>query len=102
MAEANNYLLNHQEVAEALVKQLGIHDGLWGIYLEFAIGGANVSRNNDEIYHPAAIVPVTRIGIQRFEKPSNLTVDAAKVNPLPKTTPHKKATSATKQKAAPK
>ncbi len=34
-----------------------------------------------EKFLPAAIVPVQEIGIQKFEVESNLTVDAAKVNP---------------------
>jgi hypothetical protein len=32
---------------------------------------------------PAAIIPVLEIGIQKFDKVSNIALDAAKVNPLP-------------------
>jgi hypothetical protein len=31
---------------------------------------------------PAAIVPVMEIGLQKMEEENNLSVDAAKVNPL--------------------
>jgi hypothetical protein len=33
---------------------------------------------------PTAIIPVKRIGLQRFGEANNLTVDAAEANPLPK------------------
>jgi hypothetical protein len=36
----------------------------------------------DNTLTPAAIVPVLKIGIQRFPEPNSLTVDAARVNPL--------------------
>jgi hypothetical protein len=85
MAETNSIVFTHREVAEALIKQQNIHDGIWGIYIEFALGGANISTSeNDPNLVPAAIIPVTKIGIQRFPTPNNLTVDAAEVNPLPK------------------
>ena len=81
MAEAQNYLFEYKEVAEALIKKQGIHEGLWGIYMEFGIGGINTGPSDDALL-PTAIVPVVKIGIQRFDKPNNLTVDAAKANPL--------------------
>lgn len=82
MAEARQFTFTYPEIAEALVKQQGIHEGLWGVYVEFGIAGANVGstpESNDAV--PAAIVPIQRMGIQRFDEASNLTVDAAKVNP---------------------
>ena len=73
----------HKEVAEALVKQQGIHEGVWGIYVEFGIGAANVRHAETADLNPAAIVPIVKIGIQRFDELNNLTVDAAEVNPTP-------------------
>jgi hypothetical protein len=85
MPETNSITFSHKEVAEALVKKQDLHEGLWGIYIEFAIGAANISQSpEDPNILPAAIVPVNKIGIQRFPSPNNLTVDAAVVNPLPK------------------
>jgi len=84
MAEAKTYLFNYKEVAEALVKKHEIHEGLWGIYMEFGIAAANIpSDPSQQILVPAAIVPVVKIGIQRFDQPNSLTVDAAEVNPAP-------------------
>ncbi len=81
MAEARQYTFAYKEVAEALVKQQGIHEGLWGIYIEFTITAANINMTPGADVTPAAIVPVQRIDIQRFDEASNLTVDAAEVNP---------------------
>lgn len=82
MAEANQILFEYKEVAEALIKKQDLHEGLWGVYLEFGLGAANI--NSEQIpgsFTPAAIVPVRRIGLQRFPEANNLTVDAAQVNP---------------------
>jgi hypothetical protein len=80
MAEINNYTFNYKEVAEALVKAQGIHEGLWCISLEFGLGATNFGPNEMEL-KPAAIVSVLKIGLQRQTKETNLTVDAARVNP---------------------
>ena len=83
MAEPTRFTFKHQELAEILVKQQGIHEGVWGIYVRCALGAMNVGSTDADL-QPAAIVPVVEIGIQTFEKENNLTVDAAKVNPKPK------------------
>ncbi len=83
MPEIQNITFTHREIAEALVKKQNIHEGIWGIYIEFGIAAANINQGSDDILNfvPAAIVPVLKIGIQQFPSPSNLTVDAAIVNP---------------------
>ena len=85
MPEAKNYLFNYTELAEMMVRKLDLHEGLWGVYLEFALGGANVPMTPDsKTVAPAAITIIKSIGIQRFDAPNNLTVDAAQVNPVSK------------------
>lgn len=69
-------------MAEALIRYNDIHEGLWGIYIEFGLGAANVGPEPGGDVFPTAIVPVKKIGLQKFEEPSNLAVDAAKVNPI--------------------
>jgi len=81
MADVQTYTFEYKEITEALVKKLGIHEGLWGIYLEFGIGGGNIPGPSEHMVLPAAIVPILKIGIHRYSKPSSLTVDAAEVNP---------------------
>lgn len=83
MAEAKNYVFDHRELAELLVKQQDIHEGLWGIYVEFGFAAANVNSDptGGKVLLPTALSIVQKVGIQQFPEPSNLTVDAAKVNP---------------------
>lgn len=83
MPEISTLVFNHKEVATALVKAQNIHEGLWGIYIEFGFSATNINQGTDSDPNlvPAVIVPLTKIGIQRFDKPNNLTVDAAEVNP---------------------
>ena len=89
MPETKNYLFGYTELAEILVKKLDIHEGLWGLYIEFNFGAANVNAGPDsKSFAPAAITAIKSIGIQRFDAPNNLTVDAAVVNPPQATTVH--------------
>ena len=95
MAEPSMILFSFQEVAELMIKQQGIHDGIWGIYIKFGIGAANASDAAGDLF-PTALVPVKEIGLQKFDTPSNLTVDAAKVNPAPKEKTTRKTSSSKK------
>lgn len=87
MAEIKLIKFTMPEMAEILVKQQDIHEGFWGIYVKFGIGATNISGQSEESSPekvnllPAAIVPVLELGIQRFDSPNSLTVDASKVNP---------------------
>lgn len=94
MVEAAIWLFDHKEVAEALVKRQGIHEGIWGLSVHFGLHAANVALS-DQQANPAAIVGVVKIGIQKLEKESDLTVDAAKVNPRP--SPKRKTTRKSKK-----
>jgi hypothetical protein len=80
MPEVQQYAYTFKELAEALVRQQGIHEGLWGVYVEFGIAAGNIGPTPEDV-RPAAIVPILKLGLQRFSEPSTLTVDAAEVNP---------------------
>lgn len=85
MSEALNYVFSHREIAETLIVKQGIHEGHWSIYIEFALGAANIAAGpEDPNLFPSAIVPVRRIGIQKVDQPNQLSVDASVVNPLVK------------------
>lgn len=84
MPEPTQISFNYKEIAEALVKRANVHEGLWGIYMEFGISGTNIGPSPNSELLPAAIVPVVRIGIQTYTEASSLTVDAAQVNPAVK------------------
>lgn len=83
MAETQEkHLFSFQELAEALVKKQGLHEGLWAVYIEFGIGAANINtKEGGKEYVPAAIVPVKSIGLLRSSEENNITVDASRVNP---------------------
>ncbi len=90
MAETTQIIFSYKEVAEALLKQQGVHEGVWGIYIKFGIKAANVGETSEDL-RPTAIVPILEIGVQRLEKESNLAVDAAQVNPQPRAQTKKRA-----------
>jgi hypothetical protein len=88
MPETPQIRFSYQELAEVLVKHQGIHEGLWGLYVEFDIATTFVSDQTGEKTVPAAIIPVQSIGLRRFdEEVGGLTVDAATVNPDPNSRP---------------
>jgi transcriptional regulator with XRE-family HTH domain len=85
MPEIKNYTFEHTELAAILVRKLDIHEGFWGVFIEFAFSAANLPAGPDgKTFLPASINFVKKIGIQRFEEPTNLTVDAAELNPIVK------------------
>ena len=76
MAEAKVFTFTYQELAEMMVRKLGLSEGLWGVYVRFGLQAANVGPGPEDL-KPAAILPVLEIGLQRFDEPSSLSVDAA-------------------------
>lgn len=85
MADVERFVFTHPELVEAMVKAQGIHDGRWMLYVEFGIKGGNAGSSEQEL-NPAAIVPILKVGVQRIDEThplatTNLSVDAAKVNP---------------------
>ena len=77
--EKTIYTFSYLEIAAALVKKQGLHNGLWGVYVEFGLGAANIPGAADD---PMAVVPTAIIPIKKFnEHVSQFTVDAAEVNP---------------------
>jgi hypothetical protein len=67
-------------VVEALIRYNDLHEGLWGLSIEFGLAATNIGLEPGDLL-PAAIVPVKKIGLHRFNEPNNLTVDAAEANP---------------------
>lgn len=86
MAETSQFTFTFKEIAAALVKAQGIHEGVWGIFVNFGIQASNVGPSENEL-RPAALIPIMQLGLQKFDKETNLSVDAAQVNPGPSSTP---------------
>ena len=74
---------NWQQVAIALVRAQGLHEGLWRVGMRFDLRAANVTVAQD-VMVPGAFVPVMGMNLMRVEKADYLTVDAAAVNPRPR------------------
>ena len=80
MPEATSFVITHKELVEMLIKRLDLHEGIWGLSVKFALGAANIGLTPGELL-PAAILGVQEIGLQKFDSESNVSLDAAKVNP---------------------
>ncbi|HTV86477.1 MAG TPA: hypothetical protein VME63_13790 [Dyella sp.] len=82
MAQPNSYAFSYQEVATALLKQQGIHEGIWQVAVTIGFGVNNFARpENPTELRPAVLTIIDAIGLQKVTEKTNLTVDAAVVNP---------------------
>jgi len=84
MAEANQIIYSFKELATLMVREQGLKEGLWGVYVKFGISAANAGQSETDL-RPTALVPILEIGLQKFDELNNLSVDAAQVNPAHKT-----------------
>lgn len=98
MPKVDRIMFDHKELAEALIVKQDIHEGLWGISVEFGLAVANVPTGPERSFLPASINLVQKIGIQRFPEANNLTVDATEVNPAPRKSIMKKPKRSLKAK----
>jgi hypothetical protein len=80
MPETSQIVFSFKEVVTALVKEHDIHEGIWGLFVRFGLQASNIGETERDV-RPAAIIPVVEIGLQKFEKENNISVDASKVNP---------------------
>jgi hypothetical protein len=86
MAEqVEEYNFSNRELIEALIKKQGLHEGIWMLGLRFGLGGANVNHPDDPLQSaPAAIIPVVGFSLRKKDTLNPLALDAAVVNPRPK------------------
>lgn len=85
--QLEEYKFSHKEVVEALIKQQGLHHGIWMLSVQFGIGAANVQNPENALdINPAAIIPIVSIGLQKKKEINPLAVDASVVNPKSKKT----------------
>jgi hypothetical protein len=82
MTTESQYYFKHKELIALMIKGLDIHEGHWMLSVQFGMVATNVSQNNDSSDAiPAAIVSINTMGIQRSADISDVTVNAAEVNP---------------------
>lgn len=82
MGEPQIITFSYQELVTALIKHQGIHEGIWGLAIQVGLQAGNIQAGpseNDTVL--GIIIPLQKIGIQKQDKPTPITVDAAKVNP---------------------
>lgn len=73
--------LSLQQIAELIIKEQKLHEGLYDLAFEFQIGVGAVGPSPETVL-PGAMIGISRIGIKRAEKLGPLTVDASKINPV--------------------
>jgi hypothetical protein len=85
MPEANQYLFSHKELLELMIKKAGVHEGKWIVMANFGFSPGNFGPAPDQMT-PGTVVAILQMGIQRAgaETPTEMVVDAAQVNPAPK------------------
>ena len=80
MAEATQIVFTYRELVTAMVKEQGIHEGIWALYVHFGLQAQNFGPTLADIV-PTAVLPILHMGLQKADKESNIAVDASKVNP---------------------
>lgn len=83
MANPSQYEFQFREVAGALMKAQGIHEGRWHIGLNIGINVANIGQKEDDVL-PGAVLRINFLTLQRADQaPADapLVYDAAIENP---------------------
>ena len=73
-------LLPLKQVAELLVKHLGIHEGLWDVAIEIQAAIGQFGLPPTDIL-PGAMFRISRIGLTKTAALGPITVNAAEINP---------------------
>ena len=83
MVETTQYSFELKEVAAALVKERGIHEGLWQLNVEIVFGPGQFGPTQTDL-KPGVFMSVGRLQITRVNPDAPeaaIAVDAAVVNP---------------------
>ncbi len=88
MVDSEQRLFSHHDILELLIKREGIHEGIWSLIIEFKFG-ATLAGPADMLF-PTGFMGVSKIGLQRGAELNNVSLDAAIVNPAPKSRVPKK------------
>jgi len=81
MADVGIYNFSYQEVVEALIKHQGLHEGIWQLSPGLSMNASNLGPNANNL-RPTVMISIGPIGLLKVNQETNLTVDAAKVNPV--------------------
>jgi len=78
MPAPTQFTFNYKEVAELLVRKAEITEGIWGLQIRFGMQATNINQPDGTLL-PAAVVGILEIGLQKFDKLNNISVDAAEL-----------------------
>jgi hypothetical protein len=83
MAEPTTYNFDLREVTLALLKQQGLHEGLWDLGFEFGLVAGMLGPTPDQV-RPSAMIQMSALQLTRHAEGAPFgpyTVDAAAANP---------------------
>jgi hypothetical protein len=83
MAEPTAFVFNPKEVMTSLLKQQGVHDGMWTLGYNLGIAVSNIGKSQDDPeMRPGMVIQVESVNINRdVPAVSGLTFNAAELNP---------------------
>ncbi len=84
MAEVTQYAFSHKELGEILIRERGLHEGIWAVTFNIGMGVANLPPPTGGDPVPAAVISIISVGLQKVPQESPMSLDAAKVNPAKK------------------
>lgn len=86
MAETTQFSFDLSEVAAALIKQQGLHEGRWLLAVDFQVAAGMMGSDEGEGPKPGMMARITKVHLVRKDDEPPGTpglVDAAEVNPPP-------------------
>lgn len=92
------YRFELREVLLALIRQQGLHDGIWALGVEFGFGAANFGETKESAC-PTAFAQIKNLGLTRVKAEGPLAIDAGKINPESKSIKKSVARARVKTKA---
>ena len=87
-----------RELIAMILKERGIHDGMWTLSVEFQLGVGFAGTQPSQAL-PTAMASVSRIGIARANEQGGISFDAAELNPPPPQAPARRRGKAKVEKS---
>jgi hypothetical protein len=71
-----------KEVGALLIKHYDLHEGLWDVAVEIQVAVGQLAMPTDQSALPGAMFRISKVGLTHAPQVSQLTVNAAEINPL--------------------
>jgi hypothetical protein len=81
MPEVGAYTFSYKEVVEALIKFQDLHEGHWQLNPGVKMSASNLGQTMNHL-KPTIVISIDNFGLLKVEQETNMTVNAAKVNPV--------------------